>query len=335
MRYFGYRPEATYGTEDTSEDVRYLQMGKCSLDTPADPNLEVPTFEETPSRIKRGLYSPSGELEVALDVYSICEFLYLCFGNELTAGNASDGYKYLMYPGSGRNLSSFTAYVGKDDGNVNDFEHIFYGCVISKLSITLSDGLATANMTIQAQKDAKTTLKSESAITIADSYPIAFYEAETEMGSTDLTARTTSFEFEFDNGVEASAGQAFGSMFPYKLPSSGKTPTIKSNVFYQGYDFLTKFWGSSSGPTCGTTYEGYTIVFEDEEENKLTLEFPKTALKTASAPIEGTDQIKQSLELSVLKGEYTIPSGSGFTGAGTAKIHSSVIATVELAGTGS
>ena len=68
MRYFGYRPEQTYGTEDTNATIRYLNMGKCTLDAPKDPNLEVPSFEETPSRVKRGLYSPSGDLEVALDI---------------------------------------------------------------------------------------------------------------------------------------------------------------------------------------------------------------------------------------------------------------------------
>lgn len=332
MRYFGYRPESTYGTENTSETIRYLQMGKCTLDAPKDPNLEVPTFEETPSRIKRGLYSPSGDLEVALDVYSICEFLYFCFGNELSTGAAATGLDYLIYPGSSRQLKSFTAYIGKDDGNPNDFEHIFYGCVISKLSITLSDGLATATLSIQAQKDGKDSLKTEDNISIADSYPIAFYEAKTYMGATNVTARTTSFEFEFDNGVSANKGQAFGSMFPYKLPSSGKTPTIKTDIFYQGYDMLVKFWGNSNGPTCGTTYESYKIVFEDEAENKLTLEFPRTALKTASAPVEGTEEIKQSLEMTVLKGAYTIDDSTGFVLSDTT-VYTSVVATVELAAT--
>ena len=115
------------------------------------------------------------------------------------------------------------------------------------------------------------------------------------MGNSNLTARTTSFEFEFDNGIKAENGQAFGSMFPYKLTSSGKTPTIKTDVFYEGYDFLVKFWGSADGPTCGTEYSTYKIVFTDEENNTLTLDFPKIALATAAAPVEGTEEIKQYL----------------------------------------
>jgi len=323
MRYFGYRPESTYGTENTSATITYLQMGKCNLDTPKDPNLELPTIEETPSRIKRGLYSPSGDLEIALDINSISEFLYFALGSET---EVTAGEKYLIYASSSRKLPSFTAYIGKDDGNPNDFEHVFYGCVISKLNIKLSDGLATATLSIQAQKDGKNTLKTESQISIADSYPLAFYEAETTMGSTDMTARTTSFEFEIDNGIDAKNGQAFGSMFPYRLPVSGKTPTIKTDVFYDGYDMLVKFWGSSSGPTCGTTYEAYKIEFTDEEENVLTLLFPKTALATANAPVEGSDEIKQSLELKVLKGSCSIP-----TGFGTGTLNTSVVATVALA----
>lgn len=331
-RYFGYRPEQTFGTEDISATIRYLNMGKCTLDAPKNPNMDVPSFEETASRSKKGLYSPSGDLEVALDINSICEFLYLCFGNELSTGAAATGLSYLIFPGSSRQLKSFTAYVGKDDGNPQDFEHIFYGCVIAKLAIKLSDGLATATLSLQAQKDGKAALKSESEISIADTYPIAFYEAKTYMGATNMTARTTSFELEFDNNVSATKGQAFGSMFPYKLGSGGKTPSIKTEVFYQGYDMLVKFWGSNSGPVCGTTYESYKIIFEDEEENKLTMEFPKTEVNTASAPIEGTDEIKQSVELGIYKGSYTVDDSTGFVQEDTV-INTSVVATVELAAT--
>ena len=85
--------------------------------------------------------------------------------------------------------------------------------------------------------------------------------------------------------------------------------------------------------SCGKE-ESYKIVFEDEAENTLTMEFPKTALKTASAPIEGTEEIKQSLELAVLKGAYTIDDSTGFVQSDTT-VHTSVVATVELAGTGS
>lgn len=322
MRYFGYRPEQTPGVEDTNATIRYLNMGSCGLEPPTGANLEVPTFEETPNRTKRGLYSPSGDLEIALDVYSISEFLYYTLGGEtvITANK-----KFLIYSTASKKLPTFTAYVGKDDGNPNDYEYICYGCVISKLKINLSDGLATATLSIQAQRDSKDDLKSESEITIPTSYPIAFYEAETFMGNTDLTARTNSFELEFDNGVKAENGQAFGSMHPYRLNSNGKTPTIKSNIAYEGYDMLVKFWGDSNGPVCNTEYDSYKIIFTDEEDNVLTLIFPKISLDGVSAPVEGTEEIKQSLELTVLKGTTTKP-----TGFGTGPIYTSMIATVEL-----
>lgn len=252
------------------------------------------------------------------------EFLYFALGNKVETGTAETGLKYEMYPTSARQLKSFTAYVGKDDGNPNDFEHIFYGSVITKINIKLSDGLATATMTISCQKDGKASLKSDSQIDIADTYPLAFYEADTFMGETDLTARTTSFEWEFNNNVNASNGQAFGSMHPYKLPSSKKDSTVKTDVFYEGYDFLVKFWGSNNGPTCNTTYDNYKIIFEDEAENQLTLFFPRIAIDSAPAPIEGSDEIKQPLELKVLKGSTTLDDG-------TTKIRTSCLATVDLA----
>lgn len=322
MRYFGYRPEQTPGVEDTNATIRYLNMGKCGLEPPKGANLDVPTFEETPNRTKRGLYSPSGDLEVALDVYSISEFLYYTLGTEnvITANR-----KYLIYASASKKLPTFTAYVGKDDGNPNDYEYVCYGCVISKLKISLSDGLATATLSLVSMKDGKNELKEESAINIPESYPIAFYEAQTYMGATEMSARTQSFELEFDNGVKAENGQAFGNMHPYKLNSNGKTPTIKSDIIYEGYDFLVKFWGSTDGPTCQTNYEAYKIVFTDEDDNVLTLLFPKTSLDSINAPVEGTDEIKQSLEMKVLKGTTAKPSGFG-----SGNLYTSMIAAVEL-----
>jgi len=86
-----------------------------------------------------------------------------------------------------------------------------------------------------------------------------------------------------------------------------------------------KFWGASDGPTCATEYDNYKIVFTDEEENELALLFPKVALKTSSAPVEGTDEIKQSLEFNVLKSTVAKPSGYG-----TGNLNTSVVATVAL-----
>lgn len=321
-RYFGYRLEDTFGEEKLSNNITYLEMGKCTLDPPKSPNLDIDTIEETESRVKRGLYSPEGELEIALDIPTLKNFLSVCMGNEVT--DATTGI-IQIYPAGQRKLKSITAYVGKDDGNPNDFEHVFYGTVINKLAIKLSDGVATATISLICQRDGKNSLKSESEIDIADTYPIAFYEAETAMGETDLTARTTSFEWEFNNNVNASNGQAFGNMHPYRLTSSSKDSTVKTTVFYEGYDFLVKFWGSTTGPTCKTTYDDYTIIFTDELDNKLTLHYPKIALDSVPQSVEGKEEIKQELELKILKGKTQLADNSN--------VRTSVLASIELAET--
>ena len=298
-RYFGYRLEDTFGVENVSNTITYLEMGKCTLDPPKSPNLEIDTIEETETQVKRGLYAPEGELEIALDIPTLKNFLYICFGNKVEGEGISE-----YYPAGQRKLKSFTAYVGKDDGNPEDFEHVFFGAVINKITIKLSDGVATATMSILCKKDGKNALKTDSQISIADTYPIAFYEAETAMGTDDLTARTTSFEWEFNNNVSASNGQAFGSM-----------------LFYEGYDMLVRFWGSSTGPQPRTTYENYRIVFTDELGNKLTLFYPKIVLDTVPQSVEGSDEIKQELELKILKGSTALASED--------TIRTSVLATIE------
>ena len=318
-RSFGYRPESTYGVENTSADIKYLEVNSCTLDAPSDADLDIETIEETPSRTKRGFYSPSGDVVIALDIPTMIDFLYFTFGNKITDDNI-----YELYPGAARALPSFTAYVGKDDGNTNDFEHVFYGCVVTKLSLSLSDGIAVATMSVQAQKDGKNPLKSESEIEIDDTYPIAFYEAQTKMGTTDISSRTTSLDFEFDNKVTATNGQAFNSMFPYRLPSSGKEPTVKTTVFYTGYDLLVQFWGSNNGPVCNTTYNNYTVIFTDENDNVLTLYFPKFSLNSVPQTIEGSEEIKQDLALKILKSKVTLADE-------TTSVRTSCLATVELA----
>lgn len=307
-RYVGIGIENSFGTPQTTADM-FLESGKCTLDIPSDPTLEIDTMEETRTRIKKGYYSPEGDIELALDINSILEILYLTYGRyKFTAGaNEGDLNTHEIWAGSNRKLPSFTTLVGKDDGNENDFEHQFYGCVVSKLALSLSDGVATSTVSVVAQKDGKDELKED--VDLSDSVPIAFYEAETMLDNTNVTGDTTSFDFEFDNGVDASKGQAFGSMFAYRLKSQGKTPSIKTVIAYQGDTYLVKFWGSQTGQTAETDYFSYNIEFTDEEGNSLNMYFPRCAFKSVPSTIEGQEEITHDIELHVLKGTATLADG--------------------------
>ena len=321
MRYFGFAKESTYGTAVTTAEM-YLNCGKCTLDAPTDPTLEVPSFEETPSAIKKGLYSPSGDVELALDIHSIVPFLYFAFGQyKFTEGDTGEPNIHEIWAAGCHKLPSFTAMVGKGDcGNSNEeFEHQFMGCVISKLSFSLSNGLATCVASIQAQRDAAAAIKTN--VDLEEICPIAFHEAETTLDNEDITADTTSFNFDFDNNVKAEDGQVFGMMFPNELFSNGKTPTVSTELKYRGKKYLAKFWGSLTGPTKSTTYFDYHIEFTDVDGNILQLYFPRCAFKSTPTPIEGTDAIKTNVSLDVLKGEVTLNDD-------TTKVRTSCLATI-------
>ena len=308
MRYFGFAKETTYGTANTTAEM-YLNVGKCTLDSPSDPTLEVPSFEETPSNIKKGLYSPSGDVELALDINSILPILYFAMGQyKYTAGSGTAKNTHEIWAAGCRQLPSFTALVGKGECSGEGFEHRFLGCVISKLSFALSDGLATCTASIQAQKDAAASINN--SVTPEDICPLAFYEASTTLDDTDITADTTSFTFDFDNSVDPKKGQVFGTMFPSKLRSNGKTPSVTTKLVYSGKTYLAKFWGNQNGPTAKSDYFDYHIDFEDENGNELQFYFPKCAFTEVAQPIEGTDEIEQNLKLSVLKGSVTLADDS-------------------------
>ncbi len=197
-RYFAFAKESSYGTPNTTAEM-YLNAGKCTLDAPKDPTIEVPSFEETPSDLIKGLYSPSGDVELALDIHSILPILYFTFGQyKFTAGETNEPNIHEIWAAGCHKLPSFTSMVGKGDcGNTDEeFEHQFYGCVISKLSFELSNGLASCTASIQAQRDAPDDIKTN--VDLEEICPIAFHQAETTLDNEDITADTTSFKFDFD-----------------------------------------------------------------------------------------------------------------------------------------
>ena len=326
MRYFGIARESSFGTPNTNaSDYMYFDIGKCGIDPPDDPNIQIDSIEETPSRQKKGFYSPGGSTELATDINSMLLLLQLAMGGYVyTAGKSGGLNMHEIYVDSNRILPSATIQVGKDNGGTHDYEYQTYGNVLSKIGVEISDGIAQTSFDVVAQKDGKAALKSN--VPIATNYPMAFYEARAYNNGTEVSAATKSVSFELDNGITASDGQGLGSMFPYKLRSNGKSWTLKSTLEFQGYDYLEKFWGSADGPVCETTYFPYKIDFEDEQDNTLQFLFPKCTYKSIAQPVEGSDLIQQDIELKVYKGPVTLNDDS-------TTVYTSCIATIENSAT--
>lgn len=321
MRYFGFARETEFGVAPATADM-WLDIGKCGIDPPDDPNIKIDSIEETPSKQKKGFYSPSGSTELATDVNSMLRLLQLaCGGYKYTAG-ATDNDKNMheIYINSNRTLPSFTAFIGKDNGGAKDYEYQTYGNVIGKIGVEISDSIAKTTFDVVAQKDGLAEVREY--VSIDDSYPMAFYEAMATNNNVDVSAPTKSFSWELDNGITATDGQGLNSMFPYKLRSNGKTSTIKSTLEFQGRDYLQKFWGGNDGPKCTTTYFPYAIDFEDEQGNKMQLLFPKCAYKSVKQPVEGADLIKQDIELNVFKGPVKLNDDE-------TTVYTSMLATIE------
>ena len=263
MRYFGFARETTFGVAPSTADM-WLDIGKCGIDPPDDPNIQIDSIEETPSKQKKGFYSPSGTTELATDVNSMLRLLQLaCGGYQYTEGGTGEKNMHEIYISSNRVLDSFTTFIGKDNGGADDYEYQTYGNVISKIGIEISDSIAKTSFDVAAQKDGLSTLREY--VPIDESYPMAFYEAHATNNGVDVSEYTNNFSWELDNGITATDGQGLASMFPYKFRSNGKTSTIKSTLEFQGKDYLQRFWGGADGPKCTTTYFPYAIDFEDEE----------------------------------------------------------------------
>ena len=119
---------------------------------------EIDTIEETPSRQKKGFYSPGGSTELATDINTMLQLLYLSMGGYVfTSGGTGTGVKHTheIYVDSNRTLPSSTIRIGKDNGGNHDYEYQTYGNVISKIGVEISDGIAQTSFDVVAQKDGK------------------------------------------------------------------------------------------------------------------------------------------------------------------------------------
>ena len=298
-RYFSFGNEATYGELSTNR-IMYMDLGKCGIDAAQGAYLDVPTMDRTPSRTKKGFYSPTGSSEYAMDLVSLPYFMrYFAGDYTFTEGDSSEFNLHEIYQTPKRKLPSFSAFVGKET-----FEHQFDGLNIDKLGISVSDGLCNCSFDVIGRKDHKGTLKNESEITRHEGYPLAFYEVNTYKDIEDLSPRITNWAWEGSNSGEAKPGQ--GDMHPRKIRANAASPTLKIDMEFEDESLLQEYWGGPDGPTPKTDVFSLQSDFVDENGYSMNFKLPKCYLKTVPQTLEGSDAIQQSIEIGLLADVVTL-----------------------------
>lgn len=309
-RYVGVKEEATFGTEATGSSLDLTDgLASMSLDAPKDPNIILPTLSRFEGKHVPGFYSPDGSMEYTLDVHTIGWFLKWGLGGYTYTAGATQGTDFNtheFYAVPGYTPKSFTTRVGKDT-----FEHVFVGCVLNKFEVSMEDGLGTLKTDLIAQKDSKASLRSSLNTPDPDLYPLAFYNTTNKINSVDLTNVTQKWGLNFDNGMKAEEGQAFGSRFPYFFRRGGAAIELGVTVRDDSTTYLESLWGSSTGP-INTASANFPVEtkFDSSTFGNMTVSLPNCYYKETPTDVKGSDPRTPDLSIGVEKDEITLEDGT-------------------------
>ncbi len=321
-RYCGIAEETAFGVTPSPAAVVHLDIASSSLDAPSDPNIIYDGGARRTARVYRpGYYSCSGNVVYGLDIRTIGWLLKWGLGSyEFTnAGGAGSLNLHEIWGTENIYLPSFCSRIGKDL-----FEHVFSGCVINSLEISVGDALCMATADIAAKADAKAALQT-GALLFPEEYPLAFHEVKAYLigeglGSSDLdiSAKVKELTLSINNNASADQGKHIGSRFPSKIPVNDRATTLAMSLFFEDTDMLERMWGASVGPSaCGSSTYGVKLVIDTSpcsEHGKLTITLPKVVNTSTTQQPSGRSEMVQSVECRALMDTLTLADATEIEG---------------------
>lgn len=307
-RYVGLAGEAEYGESPPPEAKVHLDITSATLDPPSDTQMFYGGGLQRSARLSRpGFYSPEGDIVYACDVNSVGYLLAWALGGYLYRdgdGDEADQNRHEIW-GTGENvLPSFCARVGKDH-----FEHVFSGCVVGSLELSVEDEFVQVTASINAKKDRKADLKAIQDLLLPEAYPLAFYEVQAEKKKKgadweDISAKVKSLTINVDNNTDADAGRSLGSRHPQRIMAGERETTISKPMFYEGSGPLAELWGQDGevGPDGPEPFE-LRLTFDAGEYGRLILYFPRVIYSEVQQQPSERDEITQETEARALLGD--------------------------------
>lgn len=216
-------------------------------------------------------------------------------------------------------LPSFTSFMGMDAA-----EHIISGCVVDSLEMKADGDFLTLNIGMNGQTPAIGDLLGQSALTVNDDYPLAFYEVNlysrpygdnTPWGSANkISSDVKSLTFKIENNTSPDDGKRIGSRFPGYIPAGARNITLSFDSVYLDNDWLELMWGSSDGPQeiIGATDVEFMIEIDAGRYGYAQFYLPRAIVK---APVDssGRDPITQKVDVDAFMDSVTFTGSTGST----------------------
>lgn len=295
LRYLGVGIEDEFGVAVPAE--QHVDIASTSLDSPSEPVINYDGGMGRNRRIVRpGAYVSEGGAEFPVDVETIGYFLYLTLGKYVNEQDVDTNEEvHTFNPSDDVHLPSATFRAGKDK-----FEHVFPGCVISQMEISVSDGLAMVNITVVGGKDAKDPLKDKNELILSETFPIAFHEVNVMLNNDpEKTSQVESLTITVNNNADAEAGIALGSRFPKRIFAGNIDIDVSMDVAFDSMDEKEVFWGGQDGPSEGEiTSIPMEVTMTSGDTGSLTILMPRVVYNSVQIQPSGRDRIVQSVDAS-------------------------------------
>lgn len=310
LRYLGIGMESQFGVEVLAD--YHVDIASSSLDSPSDPNIPFTGGSSRGNRKYRpSSYLCSGGVEFPVDVNTIGLLLALLFNQvEVTGPDGGGIYTYTFVPNRhDLILPSATMRLGKDN-----FEHVFPGCIVNQLDISVDNELAMIAVDVQGGKDKFGTLKPFHLLNLTESFPLAFHETVVTIGEgagNDRSADIDSVNIGFNNNASTEEGTRMGSRFPAAGYAGDFEVTLNMDIVFETMEEKEIFWGHEDGPgEHSTTETEATVKFDAGDAGHLLFTFPRIVFAEVPVQPSGRDKVVQSVSCrvfvdSVLQTEVT------------------------------
>lgn len=179
-------------------------------------------------------------------------------------------------------LHPFTTRIGKDL-----FEHVFAGCVLGEVEITVEDSFVTASLNVLASRDSKGALPA--SVTYSEGNVFASHHVTAQINAVDESARVEQLKLTAGNG--ASLGRGVGSRHPNRGYRGAVAVEGELTLAFTDLQELERFWGDAGGPAATISEFPITINIGDN----IDLVLPRVVYTKSGQPKEGPDRIMQTV----------------------------------------
>lgn len=305
LRYLGLAEETTFA--EPKEAEFHVDIASASLDTPSDTHLDFESSMGRGARMHRpGFYSPSGNIVYAFDIKTIRWLLKWTLGGYVFTDLDN---LHEIYASDDTDLPSFTARLGKDL-----FEHVFAGCKINSLEISVEDSFCQATAELIAVKDSKAVLKEQHELILPTDYPLAFYDVTMNLDNSDISSQVKSFTLSISNGIDAANGRSIGSRYPRKLLAASREITLSSSMFFEDTSQLERFWGGSLGPSeTGSQEYNLEFNFDAGGGKGMIIKLPRVIHTSVNLQPSGRDELVQEISAKAYMGSMYLNDGASIT----------------------